>query len=225
MKANIGNITSLGFARNGSFYYTEAIPSGAEVFVAALDAATGKITGAPRIASNRHVGTKGFGAYSPDGNFLAYQSGLRRGTNVKGAGGLTIQSLDTGKEYDLSTSMDYLGSLGYGGNQIVVRGGERTRGSDNTISIHEPEKQSRTWRSERVPTGKGNDLCNGMTEDGGLWSATWRQGRKPLWCPNGPAPYTRRISSARPTRSGLRFSRREAGETRLMAVAPAAAIQ
>ena len=35
-------------------------------------------------------------------------------------------------------------------------------GSDNTISIHEPGKQSRTWRTERVPTGKGNDLRNGV---------------------------------------------------------------
>jgi Tol biopolymer transport system component len=98
VKPGIERLLPVGLTREGALYYG-VVRATEDVYVADLNPASGKATGAPRKAIERFEGGNFTPAYSPDGRYLAYVS--RRGnspypTNVGNA--LCIRSLETGQE-------------------------------------------------------------------------------------------------------------------------------
>lgn len=123
LKANVGAIQPLGFARDGAFYYIESGGEGREVHIADVDPETGRVVGSPKLASTRHVGEKGVAVYSPDGKVLVYQSGPRKeGGGARSARGITVRMLDTGQERDIATPMAYINAIFHNGEEIRVGG-------------------------------------------------------------------------------------------------------
>ena len=71
IRKNIGHVWPLGFTTGKSFYYSLRT-GGMDIYLAALDPDTGKISAPARRAGERLVGYKRFPAWSPDGRRLAY---------------------------------------------------------------------------------------------------------------------------------------------------------
>ncbi|MBP8260678.1 MAG: tetratricopeptide repeat protein [Verrucomicrobia bacterium] len=69
VKANIGDISPLGLARDGSFCYTEP-KGGMDVYVAAVDFQTGKVSDPPRRVTDRFRGKQSLPVWSKDGQKL-----------------------------------------------------------------------------------------------------------------------------------------------------------
>lgn len=103
VKPDIGASVLMGFTRNGAFYYgTETGTS--DVYIAALDAKTGKVAGSPTKPIERFVGSNSGPDWSPDGQSLAYVSVRERVTTGGGYGSrvIAVRSLKTGEERELS---------------------------------------------------------------------------------------------------------------------------
>jgi Tol biopolymer transport system component len=101
VKPDIGQIIPIGFTPAGSFYYGLAIGTG-DVYTAEFDPATGRIPTEPQIATQRNVGWNASPAWSPDGQYLAYISRNRHPEII------TIRSLRTGEERDLSPKLPFM---------------------------------------------------------------------------------------------------------------------
>ena len=97
VKPNVGSMYLLGFTRDGAFYYGSHT-SQSDVYVADLDTETGKISSKPERVNERFIGSsKGPLAWSPDGQFLAY--------NRSGIGGapptVVVRTVTTGEEREV----------------------------------------------------------------------------------------------------------------------------
>ena len=108
IKPDIGRLGSLGFTKDGSFYY--GISRGSDdVYIATLDQQTGKILTPQKKVIERHEGSNVAAAYSPDGKYLAYiyQLGFvahnRSRQNI-----LCIRSLETGKEREFPVNLNFI---------------------------------------------------------------------------------------------------------------------
>ncbi len=100
VRKDIGEVTPLGFTRDGSFYYgVQAALS--DVFIATLDIEPGKLLSPPAPLARRFVGNNNSPAWSPDGKFLAYVLG--RTPRYKSI--LCIRSMETGEERDINPAM------------------------------------------------------------------------------------------------------------------------
>ncbi len=103
IKPDVGASLLMGFTRNGAFYYgTETGTS--DVYIAALDAKTGKVAGPPTKAIERFVGSNFGPDWSPDGQSLVYVSVRERVTAGGGYGSsvIVVRSLKTVEERELS---------------------------------------------------------------------------------------------------------------------------
>ena len=108
VKPDMGRISPMGFTRRGSYYY--GLRTGMnDVYVATLDLATGKLLAPPTKATQRFVGSNHGPAWSPDGKYLAYIS--QRGPSRFGRGSriISIRSVKTGEERELSPNLNRLG--------------------------------------------------------------------------------------------------------------------
>lgn len=107
VKKDIGRVSALGFARNGSLFYS-VDASQTELNLAAVDTGTGKVVTPPAPVSQHFVGSNTDAAWSPDGQNLAYLS--IRGPAWAGAAKITlrIRSLQTGEERELSPKLHNL---------------------------------------------------------------------------------------------------------------------
>jgi Tol biopolymer transport system component len=97
VKPNVGSMHPLGFTRDGAFCYG-SYTSQSDVYVADLDPETGKISSKPERVNERFIGSsKGPLAWSPDGQFLAY--------NRSGIGGapptVVVRTVTTGEEREV----------------------------------------------------------------------------------------------------------------------------
>ncbi len=106
IRPDTGPSLLMGFTRNGALYYgTETGTS--DVYIAALDAKTGKVAGPPTKAIERFVGSNSGPDWSPDGQSLAYVSVRERVTAGGGYGSrvITVRLLKTGEERELSVKV------------------------------------------------------------------------------------------------------------------------
>jgi beta-lactamase regulating signal transducer with metallopeptidase domain/Tol biopolymer transport system component len=100
IKAGIGDVSPIGFTRDGSFYYTFNHQAW-NVYTAKLDLDTGEVVSEPKPV--RHVGHDGLPDWSPDGRYLAYLSELDRNKPQI----IRIRTLTTGRERELKTDLPY----------------------------------------------------------------------------------------------------------------------
>ena len=100
-KKNIGDIQGRGFTREGAFYYTTSTIM-RDVYVGALDPATGRVLASPHQVSERFVGSTRSPDWSPDGKYLAFVSG-----GMSGISALVIRNDQTGEERELSLSPEF----------------------------------------------------------------------------------------------------------------------
>jgi Tol biopolymer transport system component len=124
VKPDIGQIIPIGFTPAGSFYYGLAIGT-SDVYTAELDLATGRVLTEPQIATQRYVGWNTSPAWSPDGQYLAYISRNRHPLAGRRPEIITIRSLKTGEERDLSPKLPFMwGPIRWSpdGRSILVSG-------------------------------------------------------------------------------------------------------
>ena len=108
VKPDMGRIVPMGFTETGSYYY--GLSTGMkDVYVATLDLKTGKLLTPSRKATQRFIGSNYAPAWSPDGQYLAYIS--QRGHSRFGQGSriISIRSVKTGEERELSPNLNRLG--------------------------------------------------------------------------------------------------------------------
>jgi len=104
VKQDIGPIRSLGLTKKGSFFY--GLYTGMrKVYLATVDPATYKVIGEPTPLSQRFVVENFAPDWSPDGKSLAYGSERISGFAGPRSRIISIRSLDTGEERDLSPAM------------------------------------------------------------------------------------------------------------------------
>ncbi|MBS3818032.1 PD40 domain-containing protein [bacterium] len=94
----VGSISSQGYTKSGAFYYLTR-KSAMNVFVASIDAGSGKVVEFPGIPI-KHIGKSTHSPdYSADGKYLVY--GAERGPAGNERTVICIRSLETGKEREL----------------------------------------------------------------------------------------------------------------------------
>jgi Tol biopolymer transport system component len=123
IKTDIGEISAKGFTRKGSFYYGK----GTWMFhinVAALDLKTGKILILPKKVTQRIVPLNSSPDLSSDGKYLAFISEGAFGSSRPDSAVISIRSLETGQERELSLELNRLYRLRWfpDGRSILVLG-------------------------------------------------------------------------------------------------------
>jgi len=104
VKQDIGPIRSLGLTKKGSLFY--GLDTGmTKVYLANVDSATYKVISKPTPLSQQFVVENHFPDWSPDGKFLAYRSERISGFSGPRSSIISIRSLDTGEERELSPAM------------------------------------------------------------------------------------------------------------------------
>jgi Tol biopolymer transport system component len=127
VKPDIGQAIPIGFTRSGSFYYGLAIGT-SDVYTAEFDPAAGRLVTQPQIATQRFVGSNSSPAWSPDGQYLAYISQNRPWFAAHRPEVISIRSLKTGEERDLSSKLSFIwGPMRWSpdGRSILVSGKDR----------------------------------------------------------------------------------------------------
>lgn len=95
IRDGIGEIASQGFTKESAFYYVTT-KSAENVYIASIDAKSGKILESPRLPI-KHLGKSTHSPdYSPDGQYLACVSVRGPAGNVRFV--ICVRSLETGKE-------------------------------------------------------------------------------------------------------------------------------
>jgi len=97
--------TAMGFTKNGAFYYAVSA-SPADVYVASLDPATGKVSTPPAKVVEHFVGANSGAEWSRDGTSLVYQSERSPVPNASPL--LVIRAMATGTERTISTNLTYV---------------------------------------------------------------------------------------------------------------------
>jgi len=101
VKANVGNISPVGMARNGAIYYTEQVPL-LDVYLAEVDFETGKLASPPKRATHRFPGMNTLPIWSHDGQKLGF---IRLPTDGSQRGGyFSVLTLNTGEQRDFPLS-------------------------------------------------------------------------------------------------------------------------
>ena len=174
IKENVGPIEPLRFTTDGSYYYNLRTGSSLDVYIAALDPATGRPLGAPALVSDRLRGGNTLPEWSPDGQHLAYLS-RRGGPDSRSVpyDMITIRSLETGEERELTPQLSFLEDTRLrwspdGGSFLVS--GEENDGHRGLYQIdaqtgdvtpivvtsreHPPESRRNRWHAEWSLDGK-----------------------------------------------------------------------
>jgi len=125
IKSGMGSVDPLGFTPEGFFYYGFR-QHWSDVYIAELDAESGKILSPSTKLPIRLEGHNKEPDYAPDGKHLAYitvqNPSTFQGGNVWGGDVLVIRSLDTGEERRIITGLDRMGfpSWSPDGQSIMV---------------------------------------------------------------------------------------------------------
>ena len=107
IKENVGNMYPLRLTTDGNYYYRIQTGRGG-VSVAALDSATGQPLEAPALVSDRFRDGSMLPEWSPDGQHLAYLSRPGGPGSREPYEFITIRSLETGQERELTPELAFL---------------------------------------------------------------------------------------------------------------------
>ena len=99
IKKDIGLISPMEFAPDGSFYYGHRLDI-RDVYIGTLDKERRKLLASPEILTGRFVGANFSPAWSPDGKYLAYIS-KRHPEYSYGSNSLYIRDLETDEEREV----------------------------------------------------------------------------------------------------------------------------
>jgi len=126
VKPDLWRARPLGFARNGSFFYSVSMYM-RDVYVATVNLETGQLLDRPTRVSESYLGSNGAPEWSPDGRYVAYLSG-RKPWREFGDEVIVIRSMETGEVKELQPN---LSSLIYprwspDGESVLVRGRDKT---------------------------------------------------------------------------------------------------
>jgi Tol biopolymer transport system component/beta-lactamase regulating signal transducer with metallopeptidase domain len=119
VKPDIGRkFISMGFTKDGSFYYGRGGRGMSNIYTAKLDPKTGKVLVPPKKTIQRFEGHNATPDYSPDGKYIAYIS-LRGRQQI-----LCIRSLETGQEREFHSKLRRILSPRWSpdGNSILIAG-------------------------------------------------------------------------------------------------------
>ena len=152
VKPDTGLIQPLGFARSGSLLYVQNLGN-MDIFRAHLDAATGKMSGAPIRLVDTYVGSNSNPSWSPDGKSIAFFS-QRTPTDRTSSppATLVIRSVEGGQERTIATTFTYPSRpiWAVDGQSVVVMG----RNSQNHSSFYKVDVKTADVR-ELVNIGSG----------------------------------------------------------------------
>lgn len=124
VKKDFGSIGSLGFTRDGSFYFMSFM-GGMDICTAKIDLSKGKIVDGPENPIERGVGRNVSAAWSPDGKYLAYIA----------AGSIHIRSEETGKEKEISPQPGFYGIEWFPDGLSLKVYGEDTEGNRGLFRV------------------------------------------------------------------------------------------
>jgi len=132
VKKDIGLVSPMGFAPDGSFYYGLRINI-RDVYVGTLDKEREKFLVPPEKLTGYFVGRNVSPEWSPDGKYLAYIS-IRHPALSSGSNSLYIRDLETGEEREVvrPQEIQWFGSFFMGGicwspdgRSIILTGGDK----------------------------------------------------------------------------------------------------
>ncbi len=157
----IGNVVPLGFSRNGILYY--GLRSGSlEVYVAALDTATGRLLEPPTPAPRHAMGTNQRPHWSPDGRSLAFQSDRVAGRGM-GSRFVSILNVESAQQRDLLIPLIYFQQPRWSPDgQVLLVGGESGKGAQGFFRIDVVTGET----SLAVPVTEGNRYGQTWAPDG-----------------------------------------------------------
>ncbi len=166
VKDSIGEVSSMGFDRKGTFYYNVNPGGSHQVFTARLDAASGQIT-SPVLANAQYLGGSWRPMYSPDGKALVmHRLGKQSGTIPPGVIVVDLAT-GTGREANVPgtglftwrSDSSLLGILGAGFVEVRLDGREPTPIDILRNPVSKDCNGTRVVRSQRryvsVDTGVG----------------------------------------------------------------------
>ncbi len=155
IQANAGQMSPLGFSRNGGFHYS--LPGGAnDLLVAEMDLETGRLLSEPVPVVSRYGRPNQRPDWSPDGRYLAYQvsppSSLARDGSLR----VVVRDMETGRERVMSQDFRNIGTapkwrpdgktlLVYG---LPTGGGAKTLQLDVADGSASPLPGSQNWKEE-----------------------------------------------------------------------------
>ncbi len=128
VQRDIGRAVSMGFTRNGAFYYGRDGEM-EDVWIGDVNFEEEKIIAPPEPVSRRFVGANDQPAWSADGKQLVYisQRGFYGDVNFKT---LVIRSMETGEERDVTPQMKYFQQPVWAsdGKSVFIRGTDNKGG-------------------------------------------------------------------------------------------------
>ena len=143
VKPDLWRVRSLGFARDGSFYYGVEL-SALDVYIASFDPTTGEVLAAPTAISGHYFGHDRVCDWSPDGRYLLYYS-----ANLAPDGGsaYSIRSAESGETRLLMPDLKAFLYARWSpdGYALIVPGMDR----ENRPGVFEVDVQS--GKAERLP--------------------------------------------------------------------------
>ena len=143
VKPDLWRVRSLGFARDGSFFYGVEL-SALDVYVATINLATGEVLAAPTAVSGHYFGHDRVCDWSPDGRYLLYYS-----ANLPPDGGsaYSIRSVETGETRLLVPDLKFFlyGRWSPDGYALIVPGMDR----ENRPGMFKVDVQS--GKADRLP--------------------------------------------------------------------------
>ena len=144
LKADFRNAHAIGFTRDGSLFYDVTLRQ-SDIYVAGLEAASGKLTSEPERVNQRSIGnSEGRVAWLPDGKSLSFFN------NRSGMRPLVVHTLATGEERDVPGVAGYPGWFLDG--SLMSRQNSGGTVTFRRVNTRTGETQA-TWTVPALPSG------------------------------------------------------------------------
>jgi Tol biopolymer transport system component len=136
IKQDIGSIKPIGFARDGTFYFSTS-RNVHNVYIQDVDLEKGMFLGAAELAVQRFVGSNHCVDWSPDGKHLAYVSIRSPSASSARSHVLCIQNIKSGQVRELVPELEWFRYMRWSpdGRSLIARGSDGVRGGEFVIDV------------------------------------------------------------------------------------------